>query len=68
LGFFFTASGGNRGICFGTPWENPPSPPFTKGGILFTDKFIVEEFPFLFFPLTPALSPVCGGEGKGEGA
>jgi len=24
--------GGNRGICFGTPWENPPSPPFTKGG------------------------------------
>src|SRR3990172_4912518 len=24
--------GGNREICFGTPWENPPSPPFTKGG------------------------------------
>ena len=31
-------------------------------------NLIVEEFPFLSFPLTPALSPVCGGEGKGEGA
>jgi len=30
--------GGQRGICFATAWENPPSPPFTKGGILFTDK------------------------------
>jgi len=28
---------------------------------------IVKEFPFLSFPLTPALSPICGGEGKGEG-
>src|SRR3990170_5592122 len=24
--------GGTRGICLGTPWENPPSPPFRKGG------------------------------------
>jgi len=41
------------------------------------DNLIVEEFPFLSFPFTPALhqngtgpalSPVCGGEGKGEGA
>jgi hypothetical protein len=31
-------------------------------------KSIVYEFPFLSFPLTPALSPVYGGEGKGEGA
>jgi len=29
---------------------------------------IVKEFPFFILPLTPALSPVCGGEGKGEGA
>jgi hypothetical protein len=27
-----------------------------------------EEFCFSCFPLTPAFSPVCGGEGKGEGA
>jgi hypothetical protein len=27
-----------------------------------------KEFPFLFFPLTLPLSPVSGGEGKGEGA
>src|SRR3990172_10883821 len=33
--------GGTRGICLGTPWENPPSPPFRKGGILFTDKRLV---------------------------
>src|SRR3990172_4693324 len=32
--------GGTRGICLGTPWENPPSPPFLKGGILFTDKLL----------------------------
>jgi hypothetical protein len=31
-------------------------------------EFIVWEFPFLILPSTLPLSPVCGGEGKGEGA
>jgi hypothetical protein len=33
--------GGNRGICFEMPWGNPPSPPFPKGGLLFTDKLLI---------------------------
>jgi hypothetical protein len=32
--------GGHRGICVGSLWGNPPNPPY-KGGVLFTDKFLV---------------------------
>jgi len=47
------------------PWGFIPSGERIKNLIL---NSIIEEFPFLSFPLTPAFSPVCGGEGKGEGA
>jgi hypothetical protein len=40
----------------GNPSPNPPVPPFAKGGSC--EKI----------PLTPALSPDVGGEGKGGGA
>jgi len=47
------------------PWGFIPPRERIKNLIL---NSIVKEFPLLPFPLVPTLSPVCGGEGKGEGA
>src|SRR3989304_4635588 len=63
--------GGTRGICLGTPWENPPSPPFRKGGILFTDKLLANhsndptlKLDNIHAPLSGDLSPSMGVDQK----
>ena len=41
------------------PWENPPSPPFRKGGILFTDKLLGSCAPSLLKVFLQGVSPVA---------
>jgi len=47
--------------------ENPPSPPFCKGGLGGFESYFLTKPESSYAPLTLPLSPENGGEGGGEG-